>query len=125
MSETLFDQGLKVRREVLGADYVEKSMAAADDFSRPMLQYATEACWGKIWARPGIDRRTRSVVNLAMLASLNRHHEFKLHVKTAIRNGLTKAEICEILLQVACYCGVPAGIESFRLAGEAFKEAGI
>lgn len=125
MSETLFDQGLKIRREVLGADYVDKSFAAADDFSRPMQEYTTECCWGKVWSRPGLDRKTRSIVNLAMIAGLNRHHEFKLHVKTAIKNGLTKAEISEILLQVACYCGVPAGVESFRLASEAFKEAGV
>jgi 4-carboxymuconolactone decarboxylase len=125
MSETLFDQGLKIRRDVLGAEYVDKSFAAADDFSRPMQEYTTECCWGKIWARPGLDHRTRSIVNLSMIAGLNRHHEFKLHVKTAIKNGVTKAEISEILLQVACYCGVPAGVESFRLASEAFKEAGI
>ena len=126
MSETLFDKGLKVRREVLGADYVEKSFASADDFTRPMQEYTTECCWGKIWTRPGLDRKTRSIVNLAMLSALNRTHELKLHAKAAVvSNGLTKEEIAEVLLQVACYCGVPAGVDSFRNVREAFKEVGI
>ncbi len=125
MSETLFEKGLKVRREVLGAEYVDKSIASADDFSRPMQEYTTECCWGKIWTRPGLDRKTRSFINLAMIAALNRPHELKLHVKAALANGLTKEEIAEVFLQVACYCGVPAGIDSFRIAREAFKEAGV
>jgi len=126
MSETLFDKGLKVRREVLGAEYVDKSFASADDFTRPMQEYTTECCWGKIWTRPGLDRKTRSIVNLAMLSALNRTHELKLHAKAAVQaNGLTKEEIAEVLLQVACYCGVPAGVDSFRSVREAFKEAGI
>ncbi|SRR5579885_992267 len=125
MSETLFEKGLKVRREVLGADYVDKSLANADDFMRPMQEYTTECCWGKIWTRPGLDRKTRSIINLAMLSALNRPHELKLHAKAAITNGLTKEEIAEVLLQVACYCGVPAGVDSFRNVREALKEAGI
>lgn len=126
MSETLFDKGLKVRREVLGAEYVDRSIAAADDFSRPIQEYTTECCWGKIWTRPGLDRKTRSIINLAMLSALNRTHELKLHAKAAVQsNGLTKEEIAEVLLQVACYCGVPAGVDSFRSVREAFKEAGI
>ena len=121
----MYDRGLKVRREVLGADYVDKQIASADDFNRPMQNLVTEYCWGAIWNRPGLDRRTRSMLNLAMLSALNRHHEFKAHVKGAIKNGVTKQEITEVLLQVAIYCGVPAGVEHFRLAREAFKEAGI
>ena len=120
-----YDRGLKVRREVLGADYVDKQIASADDFNRPMQNLVTEYCWGAIWNRPGLDRRTRSMLNLAMLSALNRHHEFKAHVKGAVKNGVTKQEITEVLLQVAIYCGVPAGVEHFRLAREAFKEAGI
>ncbi|HYS50093.1 MAG TPA: carboxymuconolactone decarboxylase family protein, partial [Xanthobacteraceae bacterium] len=121
----LYDRGLKVRREVLGADYVDKQIAAADDFNRPMQNLVTEFCWGTVWNRPGLDRRTRSMLNLAMLSALNRHHEFKAHVKGAVKNGVTKQEITEVLLQVAIYCGVPAGVEHFRLAREAFKEAGV
>jgi 4-carboxymuconolactone decarboxylase len=121
----LYDRGLKVRRDVLGADYVDNQIASADDFSRPMQNLATEYAWGAIWNRPGLDRRTRSMLNLAMLSALNRHHEFKAHVKGAIKNGVTKQEITEVLLQVAIYCGVPAGVEHFRLAREAFKEAGV
>jgi 4-carboxymuconolactone decarboxylase len=120
-----YDRGLKVRREVLGADYVDKQIASADDFNRPMQNLVTEYCWGAIWNRPGLDRRTRSMLNLAMLSALNRHHEFKAHVKGAVKNGVTKQEITEVLLQVAIYCGVPAGVEHFRLAREAFKEAGV
>src|ERR1700746_2062263 len=112
MSKTeLFEKGLKVRKEVLGEDYVNKSIDGADEF-----------CWGALWTRPGLDRRTRSIVNLAMLGALGRPHELKLHVKGALKNGVTKDEIKEILLQVAVYCGVPSGIDAFRNAREAFKE---
>ena len=121
----LYDRGLKVRREVLGAEYVDQQIAAADDFNRPLQNLVTEYCWGAIWNRPGLDRRTRSMLNLAMLSALNRHHEFKAHIKGALKNGVTKQEIIEVLLQVAIYCGVPAGVEHFRLAREAFKEAGV
>ena len=122
MSE-LFDKGLKVRKEVLGEDYVNKSIAGADEFTRTMAEWSTEFCWGALWTRPGMDRRTRSIVNLAMLGALNRPHELKLHVKGALKNGVTKEEIKEILLQVAVYCGVPAGIDAFRNAREALNEA--
>src|ERR1700738_5182824 len=120
-----YDRGLKVRREVLGADYVDKQIASADDFNRPMQNLVTEYCWGAIWNRPGLDRRTRSMLNLAMLSALNRHHEFKAHVKGAVKNGVTKQEITEVLLQVAIYCGVPAGVERSRLAREALREGGV
>src|SRR5712672_1083774 len=118
----LFEKGLKVRKEVLGEDYVNKSIAGADEFTRTMAEWSTEFCWGALWTRWGLDRRTRSIVNLAMLGALNRPHELKLHVKGALKNGLTKDEIKEILLQVAVYCGIPSGIDAFRNAREAFKE---
>ncbi len=122
MSDDLFETGLEIRRAVLGRDYVDGAIAAADDFNRPMQELVTEYCWGKIWGRPGLDRRTRSFLNLAMITALNRPHELKLHVKGAIRNGVSKAEIAEVFLQAAVYCGVPAAIDSFRVAREAFKE---
>jgi len=122
MSRDVFDRGLEIRKAVLGAEYVEKSLAAADDFSRPMQELATEYCWGRIWSRPGLERRDRSLINLAMISALNRPHELKLHVKGALVNGVTREQIREVFLQVAIYCGVPAGIDSFRIAREAFAE---
>ena len=118
----LFEKGLKVRKEVLGEDYVNKSLAGADEFTRVMAEWSTAYCWGALWTRPGVDRRTRSIANLSRIAALNRPHELKLHVKAALKNGLTRDEITEIFLQVAVYCGVPAGIDSFRIAREAFRE---
>jgi 4-carboxymuconolactone decarboxylase len=120
--ESLFDKGLKVRKEVLGEDYVNKSIAGADDFTRTMAEWSTEFCWGALWTRPGLDRRSRSIANLSMIAALNRPNELKLHVKAAVQNGLSRDEIKEVLLQVAVYAGVPAGIDSFRIARDAFKE---
>lgn len=122
MNGEIFEKGLKIRREVLGDDYVDASLRTVDDFNRPLQELVTEYCWGKVWGRKGLDRRTRSIVNLAMLTALNRPHELKIHVKGAIRNGLTKEEISEILLQTAIYCGVPAAIDAFRTAREALKE---
>ena len=120
-----FERGLKTRRAVLGADYVDRSLEQADDFNWAMQQLTTEWCWDEIWNRPGIDRRTRSVLNLGMIAALNRPHELKLHVRGAINNGLTKDELKEIFLQIGVYCGVPAALDSFRIAKEVFKEMGI
>lgn len=125
MNKELYDKGLKNRREVLGAEYVDNAIKSADDFTRPLQELVTEYCWGAIWDRPGLDRRTRSIVNLAMITALNRPHELKLHVAGALTNGLTKSEIMEILLQTAIYCGVPASIDAFRVAREVFKERGI
>lgn len=125
MNQELFDKGLKTRREVLGADYVDASLKNADDFNMDMQEHVTQYCWGDVWNRPGLDRRTRSFLNLAMITALNRPHELKLHVRGAINNGLTKAEIKEVFLQAAIYCGVPAAIDSFRVAKEVFKEMGI
>ena len=122
MSNELFQQGLAIRKAVLGNEYVEKSLATADDFSRPMQELATEYCWGRIWSRPGLERRDRSLINLGVISALNRPHELKLHVKGALANGVTREEICEVFLQVAIYCGVPAGIDSVRIAREAFAE---
>jgi 4-carboxymuconolactone decarboxylase len=125
MDKERFEKGLATRRAVLGAEYVDKSIASADDFNRPMQELVTEYCWNEIWNRPGLDRKTRSIINLAMLTALNRPHEIKLHVRGAINNGLTKKEISEIFLQTAIYCGVPAAIDSFRIAREVFKEMGL
>jgi 4-carboxymuconolactone decarboxylase len=125
MNQDLFDKGLKTRREVLGAEYVDASIKNADDFNMPMQELVTQYCWGDIWNRPGLDRRTRSFLNLAMITALNRPHELKLHVRGAINNGLSKDEIKEVFLQAAIYCGVPAAIDSFRTAKEVFKEMGI
>lgn len=125
MNREAFEKGLKTRREVLGAEYVDQAIQNADDFNRPLQELVTEYCWNEIWNRPGLDRKTRSIVNLAMLTALNRPHELKLHVKGAIHNGLSKDEIAEIFLQSAIYCGVPAAIDSFRTAKDVFKEMGL
>ena len=122
MNQELFDKGLKVRREVLGAEYVDNALKNADDFTRPIQELVTQTAWGEIWTRPGLDRRTRSFMNLAMITALNRPHELKLHVRGALNNGLTKAEIMEVFLQTAIYCGMPAALDSFRIAKEVFAE---
>ena len=122
MNKELFDKGLEIRKSVLGKEFVENAIKNADDFNMPMQELATEYCWGYVWGRPGLDKRTRSFLNLGMIAALNRPHELKIHVKGALRNGLTRQEIMEVFLQVAIYCGVPAGVDSFRIAKEAFAE---
>lgn len=122
MDQNRFDEGLDVRRAVLGSEYVDQSIQNATDFNRPMQELVTEYCWGEVWTRPGLSRKSRSLINLAMLTALNRPHEIKLHVRGAIHNGLTKEEIREVFLQTAIYCGVPAAIDSFRLAQEVFYE---
>ena len=125
MNKELFDKGLKVRREVLGSEYVDNAIKNADDFSRTLQEFVTEYCWGELWNRPGLDRKSRSMLNLAMLAALNRPHEIKLHIRGAINNGMTKDEIKEIFLQVGVYCGVPAAVDAFRSAREVFAEMKI
>jgi 4-carboxymuconolactone decarboxylase len=122
MIKEKFEQGLEIRRSVLGAEYVDKSIQNATEFNMPMQELVTEYCWGEIWARPGLPKKTRSMINLAMITALNRPHELKLHVRGAINNGLTKDEIQEVFLQTAIYCGVPAAIDSFRSAMEVFAE---
>ena len=121
MSE-LFEAGLKVRTEVLGPEYVERSIANATDFTRPLQELVTEYCWGAIWTRPGLDRQTRSLLNIAMLTALNRPHEVKLHVRGARNQGVSKETIQEVLLQATIYCGVPAGLDSFKIAQGVFDE---
>jgi 4-carboxymuconolactone decarboxylase len=113
--------GREIRSQILGADYVERSLARATEFSRPLQELVTEYCWGAIWARPGLDRRTRSLLNIAMLAALNHQGEVTLHTAGAVRNGCTEEEIQEVLLQVAIYCGVPAALNATRSAQEGLK----
>jgi len=126
MSEdALFDAGLAIRREVLGADYVDGSLARADDFMMAFQRITTEWCWGYAWGRPGLDRKTRSLLNLAMLTALNRGPEVKLHVRGAINNGVTVDEIKEVLLHATIYCGIPAGLDSFKAANDVLKEMGV
>ncbi len=122
MSKEVFDRGFEIRKKVLGAEFVEKSFAAADEFNKPMQELVTEYCWGAVWGREELPHKTRSMLNIAMLSCLNRPHELKMHLKGALKNGVTRDEIREILLQVAIYAGVPAGVDSFRIAREAFNE---
>jgi 4-carboxymuconolactone decarboxylase len=124
-SSKMHDMGMKYRREVLGDAYVDKSMGGADDFNRGFQEFVTEYAWGGSWARGILSKRDRSILNLGMLAALNRPHEFKLHFRGALTNGLTVADLREICTQIAVYCGVPAGIDAFRLAREVFNEQGI
>jgi len=122
MSER-FDTGLAVRREVLGPEYVDAALERATPFARPLQELITEYCWGEVWSRPGLERKTRSMLNLAMLTALNRQHELAGHVRGALRNGCTKEEIQEVLLQAAVYCGLPAALDAFRTAEKAISEA--
>lgn len=120
--EETLERGMSVRREVLGADHVDRSTAQVSDFARPIQELVTEYCWGVVWSRDGLGRKTRSLLNLAMLTALNRPHEFGAHVRGALNNGVTPAEIQETLLQTAIYVGVPAALESFRIADAILKE---
>lgn len=122
MNQALFETGLTNRRAVLGDAYVDASLKNADPFNLPLQQLVTQYCWGDVWNRPGLERRDRSMINLAMLTALNRPHELKIHVRGALNNGVTKEEIQEILLQTAIYCGVPAALDSFRVASAAINE---
>ena len=117
-----FKAGLAVRKAVLGDEYVNNSLANADDFTEPLQQFLTENAWGAVWVREGLDRKTRSMLNLAMLTALNRPAELKLHIKGALNNGVTKEEMREIFLQAAVYCGAPAGLDSFKIAQQVFKD---
>ena len=120
----LFDIGLSARREVLGAAYVDKSLQATNDFMMAFQRLTTEWCWGYAWTRPGLDRKTRSLVNLAMLTALNRSPEIKLHVRGALNNGVTVDEIKEVLIHATIYCGIPAGLDAFKAANDVLKEVG-
>lgn len=122
MDKQLHDQGLANRKEVLGAEYVERTLSQVDDFTSELQEVLNEYCWGRIWSGSGLDRRQRSILNLGMLAALRRSHEFKIHFRGALNNGLTLAELKDVLLQITGYCGFPAGVESFRLAREVLNE---
>ena len=122
MDKATFDKGLAIRRAVLGDEYVDNAMKMVDDFNKPMQELTTEYCWGYVWGREGLDRRTRSLLNLAMISVLNRPHELKIHIAGALRNGVTRDEIREVFMQVAIYAGVPAGVDSFRAAREVFAQ---
>ena len=122
MNTKAYEQGLAVRREVLGAEYVDRALANADSFTRELQNFVTEWCWGGVWARPGLPRKTRSLLNLAMLTALNRPHEIKIHVRGAINNGVTREEITEVFLQAGVYAGVPAAVDAFRAAKEVFDD---
>ena len=122
--EGLFNRGLAVRREVLGADYVDSSIAGANEFMQAFQHITTEMCWGYAWTRPGLDRRTRSLLNLAMLTALKAPAELKLHVRGALTNGVTPDEIKETLLHATVYCGIPAGLEAFKAANEVLVAEG-
>lgn len=117
-----YELGLQTRREVLGEAHVDKSLAQVSEFSRPIQELVTEYCWGAVWTREGIDRKTRSLINLAMLTALNRSHELGVHVRGAVNNGVSEKEIQEVLMQTAIYVGVPAALESFRVAERVLGE---
>ena len=121
-SSKLFQQGLEVRRAVLGGEYVDNSIANASEFMVDFQKLVTEYCWGDVWTRPGLDRKHRSMLNLAMLTALNRPNELKLHLRGAITNGVSRDEIKEILLQACIYAGIPAGLDAFKVADGVFKE---
>jgi 4-carboxymuconolactone decarboxylase len=122
VDQATYDKGLAIRKAVLGEEYVNRALARTDAFNKPLQDLVTEYCWGSVWGRDGLSRRDRSMINLAMISILNRPHELKIHVKGALTNGVTRDEISEVLLQVAIYGGVPAAVDSFRIANEAFAE---
>jgi 4-carboxymuconolactone decarboxylase len=123
--KTKLEVGLQTRREVLGAEHVDRSLGQASEFARPMQELVTEYCWGAVWARPGLDRKVRSLLNIVMLTALGRRHELEVHVRGAITNGVSAAEIQEALLQTAIYCGVPAAMEAMRTAETALIALGV
>lgn len=122
MNQELYEKGLKVRREIAGADVVDNLLKNADEFSMPMQELLTEFCWGEVWSRPELDLRSRSILNLGMIAALNRSEELAAHIRIAIKNGLTKEEIRECFLQVAVYVGMPAALSCFKIARQVFDE---
>ena len=125
MASDQYDAGLKERTEVLGPEYVERAVAGADNFNRDFQQIVTEYCWGGTWGRGVLERRDRSILNLGMLAALGKSQEFKLHFRGALNNGLTLEELREVLIQIAVYCGIPAGVEAFRNAREVLEDMNI
>jgi len=125
VDKQMFEKGLGLRREMFGAELADKTWASADDFNRPFEELVNQYCFGEIWGRPGLDRKTRSIITLSMLTGLNRPNQIRAHVRGAIANGVSKSELQEVFLQAAIYCGVPAAVESFRIAREVFQEMGI
>ncbi len=125
MDKQKVEAGLSIRRDMFGAELADKAWAAADDFNRPFEELVNQYCFGEIWSRPGLNRKTRSIICLSMLTGLNRPNQIRAHVRGAINNGVSKEEIKEIFLQAAIYCGVPAAVDSFRIAKEVFQEMGI
>jgi 4-carboxymuconolactone decarboxylase len=122
MDKQTFERGLEIRKSVLGAEFVDNAIKSADDFNRPFQELVTEYCWGAVWGREGLSKKERSLLNLAMISALNRPHELKMHVKGALTNGVTREQIREVFMQVAIYCGVPAGVDAFRSAREVFAQ---
>lgn len=122
MGKETYDKGLGIRKAVLGEEYVSRALARSDEFNKPLQDLVTEYCWGAVWGREELSRRDRSLINLAMISILNRHNELKAHVRGALNNGVTRAEIREVLLQTAIYGGVPCAVDSFRIAGEALAQ---
>jgi 4-carboxymuconolactone decarboxylase len=122
MKSDTYQAGLAKRREVLGDKYVNEALARADDFSGPLQDYLTEHAWGAVWTRPGLDNKTRSILNLAILTAINRPNELRIHLRGAINNGVTRDEIREIFLHCAVYCGAPAALDSFKLARQLFAD---
>ena len=122
MDQARFEQGLAVRKDVLGAEYVEQAIASAGEFSGDFQELLTEYCWGAIWGDETLSRKTRSMINVAMIAALNRMHEWELHFRGAINNGVSRGELKAILSQIAIYCGVPVAVECHRIAKRLFKE---
>ena len=122
MDKQLLDAGLGVRREVLGDEYVDRAMKNADDFNKPFQEVVSEYCWGLCWSDETLSRRERSILNLGMIAALGKMHEFELHLRGAIRNGLTKEELRAVLIQIAVYCGIPVGVDCFRTAKQVIAE---
>lgn len=123
MTDSRYEAGMKTRREVLGDEHVDRSLAEANDLTKPLQDLVVEFGWGAIWARPGLDRKTRSFMNIAMLTALNRPHELAVHLKGALNNGCTREEIVEAVLHTSAYCGLPAALDSMRHAKQAFKDA--
>ena len=122
MDKTTHDKGLEIRKAVMGEAFVTNALKNVDDFNKPFQELITEYCWGAIWGREELPRKTRSMLNLAMLSILNRPNELRAHLRGALTNGVTRSEIREVLMQVAIYAGVPAGVDSFRIAREVFAE---
>ncbi len=123
MVSNLQERGIEMRKKVLGAEYVEQTLASTDKFTQPLQELVNEYCWGAVWARPGLEVRIRSMLTVAMLAALNRPRHLKTHLRAALTNGVTREEISEILMQAGIYCGLPAAVDGFQVAQEVFKES--